>query len=306
MHIPSKMGLERSLPLKIAFFGTGNMGEPMALNLLKAGHEVIAFNRTPAKLAPLEKAGARIAHSPAGAVEGVDAAITMLANDQAVRDTMLGPAIEVLPAGAVHMCTSTISVGFSKELAVEHARHAQHYVAAPVLGRPDAARDKRLWVMAAGPRGQVERCKPIMEAIGRGITIVGAEPWQANVTKIGANFMLMAMLEAMGESFALVRKSGVDPHLFLEVINGIFNSPVYSIYGKIVADRQFEPAGFRLALGMKDAGLALAAGQDAAVPLPLASLIHDHFLSAIAHGLADADWAALTEVSARAAGLDGA
>ena len=289
--------------MKIAFLGTGNMGEPMALNLIRAGHAVIAYNRSHDKLAPLAAAGAQIAHSPAGAVEDVDAVITMLANDQAVRETILGTAIEALPAGAVHMCTSTISVGLSKELATEHARHGQHYIAAPVLGRPDAARDKRLWVMAAGPSDQIEHCKPLMEAIGRGITIMGDEPWQANVTKIGANFMIMSMLEAFGESFALMRKSNVDPHLFLEVVNAIFNSPVYANYGKIVADRQFEPAGFRLTLGMKDAGLALDAGQGAAVPMPLASLIHDHFLSAIAHGRANADWAALTEVAARAAGL---
>ena len=291
--------------MKIAFLGTGNMGEPMALNLIRAGYDVVAYNRTPEKLAPLAAAGAHIAHSPAGAVEDVDAVITMLANDQAVRDAMLGTAIETLPAGAVHMGTSTISIGLSKELATEHARHGQHYIATPVLGRPDAARDKRLWVMAAGPPDQIERCRPLMEAIGRGTTVVGPEPWQANVTKIAANFMLMSMLEAMGESFALVRKSGIDPHLFLEILTGIFNSPVYSLYGKIVADRQFEPAGFRLALGMKDAGLALDAGEAAAVPLPLASLVHDHFLSAIAHGRADADWAALTEVAARAAGLAG-
>jgi 3-hydroxyisobutyrate dehydrogenase-like beta-hydroxyacid dehydrogenase len=289
--------------LKIAFLGTGNMGEPMALNLLRAGHDVVAYNRTTGKLAPLAAAGAHIAHSPAGAVEDVDVVITMLANDQAVRDAMLGTAIEALPAGAVHMGTSTISIGLSKELATEHARHGQHYIATPVLGRPDAARDKRLWVMAAGPPDQIERCRPLMEAIGRGITVVGPEPWQANVTKIGANFMIMSMLEAMGESFALVRKSGIDPHLFLEILTGIFNSPVYSLYGKIIADRQFEPAGFRLALGMKDAGLALDAGQGAAVPMPLASLIHDHFLSAIAHGRGDADWAALAEVAARDAGI---
>ncbi len=135
---------------------------------------------------------------------------------------------------------------------------------------------------------------------------MGDQPWHANVTKIGVNFLLMSMLEAFGEAFALTRKSNVDPHLFLEVANALFNSPVYANYGRIVADRQFEPAGFRLALGMKDASLALDAGKSAAVPMPLASLVHDHFLSAIAHGRADADWAALAEVSARAAGLDGA
>jgi len=292
--------------LKIAFLGTGNVGQPMALNLLRAGHAVTAYNRTHDKLAPLAAAGAKVAQSPAGAVEGVDAVITMLANDDALRDVMLGTAIEALPAGAVHMSSSTISIGLSKELAAAHTRHGQHYIAAPVLGRPDAARDKRLWVMAAGAPDQIERCRPLMEAIGRGITVMGDQPWHANVTKIGVNFLLMSMLEAFGEAFALTRKSNVDPHLFLEVANALFNSPVYANYGRIVADRQFEPAGFRLALGMKDASLALDAGKSAAVPMPLASLVHDHFLSAIAHGRADADWAALAEVSARAAGLDGA
>lgn len=292
--------------MKIAFLGTGNVGQPMALNLLRAGHAVTAYNRTHDKLAPLAAAGAKVAQSPAGAVEGVDAVITMLANDDALRDVMLGTAIEALPAGAVHMSSSTISIGLSKELAAAHTRHGQHYIAAPVLGRPDAARDKRLWVMAAGAPDQIERCRPLMEAIGRGITVMGDQPWHANVTKIGVNFLLMSMLEAFGEAFALTRKSNVDPHLFLEVANALFNSPVYANYGRIVADRQFEPAGFRLALGMKDASLALDAGKSAAVPMPLASLVHDHFLSAIAHGRADADWAALAEVSARAAGLDGA
>ncbi len=275
----------------------------MALNLLRAGHDVIVYNRTREKLAPLVAAGARVADSPADAVAGVDAAITMLANDQAVRDVMLGAAINALPPGGIHMGTSTISVALSKELAEAHTSRGQGYVASPVLGRPEAARDKKLWIMAAGPREQVDRCKPLMDAIGRGIFVMGDQPWQANVTKIAANFMLMSMLEAMGESFALVRKSGMDPHSFLEVLNALFNSPVYANYGKIVADRSFEPAGFRLTLGLKDAELALDAGQGAAVPMPLASLIRDHFLSAIAHGRADADWAALTEVAARDAGI---
>lgn len=289
--------------MKIAFLGTGNMGEPMALNLLKAAHQVTAYDRTREKLAPLKKAGARTADSPAAAVTGADAAITMLPNDHAIHEVMFGAAIDALPPKAIHMCASTISIGLAKELAAAHSKRGQGYISATVLGRPEAAREKKLWVITAGPRDQIERCRPLMEAIGRGISIIGSEPWQANVTKIGVNFMLMAMLEAFGESFALMRKSNIDPNLFLEAVSVLFNSPVYATYGKIIADRQFEPAGFRLTLGMKDAGLALDAGQNAAVPMPLASLIHDHFLSAIAHGRADADWAALAEVAERNAGL---
>jgi 3-hydroxyisobutyrate dehydrogenase-like beta-hydroxyacid dehydrogenase len=259
------------------------MGEPMALNLVRAGHDVVVYNRTPGKVTRLVEAGARNAGSPAAAVAGADAAITMLANDQAIRDVLLESAIDLLPPGAVHMCTSTISVAFSKELATHHARR-QGYVAAPVLGRPEAAGEKQLWVIAAGPKDEGERCGPLMEAIGRAVSVMGDQPWHANVTKISVNFMLMSMLEAMGEAFALVRKSGMDPHSFLDVLNAFFNSQVYANYGKIVADRRFEPAGFRLTLGLKDVGLALETGRDIAVPLPLASVIRDHYLSAIAHG----------------------
>jgi 3-hydroxyisobutyrate dehydrogenase-like beta-hydroxyacid dehydrogenase len=266
---------------------------------------VSVYNRTREKVASLATAGAHIADSPAAAVNGADAAITMLANDQAVRDTMLGSAIGALPPGAVHMCTSTISVAFSKELAAEHAARGQGYVAAPVLGRPEAAASKQLWVMAAGPKDQLERCRPLMDAIGRSVSVMGEHPWQANLTTIAANFMLASMLEAMAESSALVRKSGMDVHTYFEVLNGLFNSPVYANYGKIIAGRRFDPTGFRLTLGMKDVGLALEAASGESVPMPLASLIRDHYLDAIAHGRGDADWSALAEVAARCAGIEG-
>jgi 3-hydroxyisobutyrate dehydrogenase-like beta-hydroxyacid dehydrogenase len=295
--------------VKIAFFGAGNMGAPMALNLLRAGHEVRVFNRTRARVEALAQVGAMVAESAPDAVEGADVAITMLADDQAIRDSMFasvppkGAAIDTLRKRAIHMCTSTISVALSKELAREHGARGQAYVAAPVLGRPDAAADKKLWVIAGGAREDIERCRPLMDAIGRGVSIMGEQPWQANMTKIAANFMLASMLEAMGEAVALVRKSSMDPHAFVEVLNSLFNSPVYANYGRIIADRRFEPAGFRLTLGLKDVGLALEAGQDTAVPLPLGSLIRDHYLSAVAQGLRDADWSALAEVAARNAGL---
>ena len=295
--------------MKLAFLGTGNMGAPMALNLIRAGHEVAVYNRTPRKADPLAKAGARLALSPAEAVQGADVAITMLANDQAVREAMLAAgdeersAIDALAPGAVHMSASTISVAFSKELAEAHAARGQGYVAAPVLGRPEAAAAKKLWIMAAGPPDQLDHCRPLMEAIGRGVSIVGEQPWRANLAKIAADFMLASMLEAMAEAFALIKKSGTDMHAFLEILNALFSSPVYANYGQIIADQKFEPAGFRLTLGLKDVGLALAAAQDAAAPMPLASLIRDHYLSAIAHGRGDADWSALAEVVARDAGL---
>jgi 3-hydroxyisobutyrate dehydrogenase-like beta-hydroxyacid dehydrogenase len=297
--------------VKIAFLGLGAMGAPMALNLCRAGHTLTVFNRTAAKAIPLVEAGAAQAASPAAAVEGVDIVVTMVSNDQAVREALFAsspprrPALDVLPAGAVHICTSTIGAAFSRQLAGEHAARGQGYVAAPVLGRPDAAAEKRLWVIAAGPGDQIERCRPVFDAIGRGCSVVADEPSQANVAKIMANFMLASVLEAMAEAFTLVRKSGMESRVFVEILNALFNSPVYANYGRMVANRQFEPAGFRLALGLKDVGLALEASQDVAAPLPLASVIRDHFLSAVAHGRENADWSALAEVAGRAAGLDG-
>jgi 3-hydroxyisobutyrate dehydrogenase-like beta-hydroxyacid dehydrogenase len=290
--------------MKIAFLGAGNMGAPMALNLIRAGHELSVWNRTREKLEPLAEAGARIAASPADAVRGAEVAITMLANDHAVRDAMLSSALDTLARGAVHMCTSTISVALSKDLAEIHAARGQGYVASPVLGRPDSAAGKQLWIMAAGPPDHVNRCRPLMDAMGRAVTVVGEEAWRANLTKIAMNFLLASLLEATGEAFALVRKSGVDLHQFLEIMNGLFNSPVYANYGSIIADRRFEPAGFRLALGLKDVGLALEASQESAVPMPLASLLRDSYLNAIAHGRADADWSAVAEVAAKNAGLN--
>jgi 3-hydroxyisobutyrate dehydrogenase-like beta-hydroxyacid dehydrogenase len=284
------------------------MGAAMALNLIRAEHDVIVYNRTRDKAEPLAKAGARVADSPAGAARGCEAVITMLANDQALRQIMLedgqNAAIHGIERNAVHMSSSTISVALSKQLAEEHAAHAQGYIATPVLGRPDSAAEKKLWIVAAGPQQYVERCRPIMEALGRGISIVGDQAWRANLVKLGMNFLLASVLEALGEAFALVHKSGVDEHQFLDIVNAIFGSPPYANYGRIIADKKFEPAGFRLKLGLKDVNLALEAAGDSAVPMPFASVIRDRYLSAVANGRGDADWAAIAEVAAKAAGLD--
>jgi len=291
--------------MTIAFLGAGNMGEPMARSLLRAGHQLRVFNRTRARAAPLEEAGARVASSVSEAVRGADVLITMLANDDAVRETLLGApgAIDALGGDAIHISTSTISVRLSKELAREHARRGQSFVAAPVLGRPDAAAEKRLWIIAAGAPATIDRCMPIFDALGRGLSVVGEQPWQANVAKIAVNFTLAAALEAMGEATALIRKSDVEPRVFIEVLNALFGSPVYKNYGRMIADRAFEPAGFRLALGLKDVDLALDASRDAAVPMPMAGVMRDQFLGAIAVGLEDADWSAVSEIAARNAGL---
>ena len=289
--------------MKLAFIGAGNMGSPMARNLLRAGHQVTVYNRTRAHAEPLREDGAALADSPADAAREVDAIVTMLAEDQAVEQAVEG-FIETLAHGAVHIGMSTIGVACSKRLGELHAAHGQVYIAAPVFGRPVAAAAAKLWIVAAGPPEEIERCQPVFDALGRGTSVVGADPWLANAVKLSGNFLIAAALESMGEAFALVRKSGVDAGQFLEIVNNaLFNSPLYAGYGGAVAKEQFEPAGFKLRLGFKDLRLVQEAAESAAVPMPLAGVLRDRFLAALARGEGDLDWAAIARIAAVQAGL---
>lgn len=289
--------------MKVAFIGLGSMGSPMARNLIRAGHQLTLYNRTRQRAEALRKDGARVAGSAAEAVADAEVLVTMLANDEAVRGTVM-PALDTLPARAIHMSASTISVECSRELEREHAARGQGYVATPVLGRPEAAEQKKLWVLAGGRADVIERCRPLIEALGRGFTVVGEEPWKANLTKIGVNFVLASMLESIGEAYALVEKAGLDSHKFLEVLNGgLFNSTVIENYGKRIAGRNYEPAGFQLKLGFKDTELALEAAAASDVPMPYAGVLRDRFLQALAYGHGELDWSAVAEISRINAGL---
>jgi len=295
--------------MRVGFIGLGNMGEAMARNLIRAGHRLTVYNRTRQRAEALAHEGARIADTPADAAADAEVLITMLADDHAVRSVLFGAgpeetsAIDALAPEAVHMSASTIGIECSKDLEREHRARGQGYIAAPVIGRAEAARDKALWIMAAGPQNDVERCRPLMEAMGRGITVIGEEPWKANLTKIGVNFMLATVLESFGEVYAMLEKSGLDPHAFLDVLNeGAVRSPVYANYGRMIADRQYEPAGFSLRLGLRDAELALQAGEAVEAPLPFASILRDHYLQALAHGHGDKDWSSIAEVARHNAG----
>jgi 3-hydroxyisobutyrate dehydrogenase-like beta-hydroxyacid dehydrogenase len=291
--------------MKIAFVGLGKMGSAMARNLIRAGHELIVYNRTRSKAEALAAEGARMADSPAGAASDCEAALTMLADDHAVEEAVFGRdgLASALKAGAVHISCSTISTALARRLAHEHGRLGQAYVSATVFGRPEAAEAKKLLVAAAGSARDIIRCQTIFDAIGRQTFIAGSEPWQANAVKVCGNFMIASMMESLGEAYALLRKAQVDPHLFLDVMNALFSSPVYANYGRMIADEQFEPAGFALKLGLKDIGLALETARECAAPMPIASLIRDHFLSAVALGQSEADWSSVSRIAARNAGL---
>lgn len=293
-----------TLIMKLGFIGTGNMGAPLARNLLRAGHSVTVYNRTRAHAEPLERDGASLAESAAEAACGAEAVITMLADDRAV-EKAAEDFRDALPRNGIHLGMSTVSVALSARLAKAHTAQGQHYVAAPVFGRPAAAEAAKLWIVAAGPAAQVERCRPIFDAIGRGLSVAGADPPVANAVKLSGNFLIAAMLESLGEAFALARKSGVEAAQFLEIVNtALFQSPLYSNYGGIVAKEQFEPAGFKLRLGFKDLRLVQEAAESAAVPMPFAGVLRDRFLAALARGEGDLDWAAVARIAAAQAGLE--
>ena len=295
--------------MKVGFIGLGGMGRAMAQNLLAAGHELTVYNRTRSRADPLKDQGARVVETPAEAAAGVEAIVTMLADDRAVEDVVFGDqgVIVGLPRGAIHVSSSTISVELSGRLAGAHHVAGQGYVAAPVFGRPEAAIAKQLWVVAAGWAGDVATCAPIFEAIGRGTTRLGAEAQVANTVKLAGNFIIASMIESLGEAFTLVRKSGVDAQVFLDVFRSVMaRSPMFEGYAGRIADESYEPAGFKMYLGLKDVRLALAAGESAEVPMPMASLLRDQLLSGVAQGMGDLDWSALAKLSAERAGLGSA
>jgi 3-hydroxyisobutyrate dehydrogenase-like beta-hydroxyacid dehydrogenase len=292
--------------MKVGFIGLGNMGSAIARNLIKDGHTLAVYNRTRSRAEPFASLGARIAETPSEAAADAEVLVTMLADDAAVEGVIFAPgnAIQELPAGAVHISMSTISVGLSRRLAESHREKQQHYLAAPVFGRPDAAAAGKLFIVAAGPSEQIERCRPLFDAIGQKTFIAGEEAQAANVIKLAGNFLITTVIESLGEAFAFGRKFGVDPHAFLDILtNSLFTAPVYRNYGSMIASDNFEPAGFKLPLGLKDNGLLLAAAEEAAVPMPMASLVHDRFVAALARGLGESDWAAIARISYQNAGL---
>jgi 3-hydroxyisobutyrate dehydrogenase-like beta-hydroxyacid dehydrogenase len=291
--------------MKVGFIGLGAMGSAMASNLIKAGHEVTVWNRSPGPTEPLASLGAKVVRSADRAVLG-DVLFSMLANDQAVRDVFItGGLLDAMDKGIVHVNHATISVALAKELAEEHAKRGVDYVAAPVFGRPDVAAAGKLNIVAAGRPGLIERVRPLLEAMGSRIWPLGDAPERANVVKIAGNFMLGAAIESMAEASALTRAHGVSAADFLEVMTStLFASPAFQGYGKLIAEQRYTPAGFALPLGYKDIGLALSAGDAARVPLPLAGLLRDSLLEALSAGDEDVDWSIMAQVAARRAHLD--
>ena len=292
--------------MKIGFIGLGHMGSAMAANLVKAGHDVTVFNRSPEKRRALLDLGAHEATRIVDACQG-EVVITMLADDTALAQVAFASEgiVGNLAKGAVHISMSTISVSLSKKLAQAHAQAGQRFVAATVFGRPDVAAAAKLFIVAAGDPAAVEACQPLFDALGQKTFPIGTEPAAANIVKLSGNFLLAAAIEALGEAIALVGKAGVDRRAFVEVLTStIFPGLAYKTYGDLIAQNRFQPAGFAAPLGAKDIRLALQAADSLRVPMPVGSLLHERFLRLLAQGGDGLDWAAIGGLATQDAGSE--
>lgn len=292
--------------MRIGFIGLGRMGVGMAGRLIDAGHTLAVYNRTASRAKTLRERGAVVAETPEAAARGAEVVFTMLADDPAVEHVIYAAdgALAAMATGAVHVSASTISVALAQRLAESHARAGHRFVSAPVFGRPDAAAAGKLFVVAAGAAATIAYVQPLFDAIGQRTYNMGTEPSSANVVKISGNFMLFAAIEALAESFALIRKAGVDVKAFKDLLtSSLFNAPVYHTYGDLLANAKDEQAGFTAALAFKDVRLAIAAAESLRVPMPAASLVHDAFMSALARGYENRDQAVLGRVAAENAGV---
>lgn len=291
--------------MKIGFIGLGRMGTGMASRLRHAGYDLTVFNRSAERMQPLIAEGAKAAKNIAEAC-AADIVFTMLADDTALGEVVLGPSgmLEHLKPGAIHVSCSTVSVALSARLAHAHGERQQGYISAPVFGRPDAASTGKLYITAAGKQDIIEKAQPLFDVLGQRTFIVSDAPEKANLVKLSGNFLIATVIESLGEAMSLVEKGGVDRHQYLDLLtSSLFNVPVYKNYGIMIADRKFEPAGFAAHLGQKDIRLVLAAAEELKVPLPFASILRDRFLDLAAHGGENFDWSAVGSLAAKDAAL---
>jgi len=291
--------------MDVGLIGLGSMGTGMAKSLLRAGHRVTVYNRTSSRAEALRAYGATVALSRADACRS-GVVVTMLADDVALESQVFGDGgiLASLPREGIHISSSTISVALSERLTAAHGAAGQQFVSCPVFGRPDAAEAGRLAVVAAGPKDAVDRCKPLFESFGPKLLVVGEKPSLANVVKLSGNFLIASVLESLSEVLAFARKSGVEPAVLMDFLTStLFNAPVYKTYGELIVEGNYDKVGFALPLGLKDTRLVLQAAEAKNVPMPIASVVRDRFLTAMARGNSGKDWSALGLIAAEDAGL---
>jgi 3-hydroxyisobutyrate dehydrogenase-like beta-hydroxyacid dehydrogenase len=291
---------------EIGFIGLGRMGTAMAANLAAAGRPAIAYVRRPDQIGQLETIGLRPTMD-VGDLLDCEVVISMLPDDDAVREIVFGHGNDGLAAGlmpgAIHLSMSTISTAAASLLAGEHARLGQSYVAAPVFGNPDAAKARQLFIIAAGLPADVTRCQPIFDNLGQRTFVVGTDPQEANLVKLLGNMMSATALEMLGEAVAVLRKRGMDPQPFVDIMTStMFGGRAHKIYGDKIARQMYAP-GFLLPLVLKDVRLALAEAEKAGAPMPSVNVVRDRLITGIAHGYGELDWTALGLIAAEEAGI---
>jgi 3-hydroxyisobutyrate dehydrogenase-like beta-hydroxyacid dehydrogenase len=300
MYIQQRKTSRKEHPMEIGFIGLGRMGSAMARNLVKAGHKVHAWNRSPDAIRAVP--GVDAAATPADAFNA-DVVLTMLSDDATIRSVVLDSgALKKTRAGLVHVVTSTISIAFAEELTRLHEQAGIAYVSAPVFGRPDVAEAAQLGIVAAGKPAAIDKVRPVFEAIGRKTWVMGEDPKQANTAKIGGNMMIAMAIEAMAEATVIAEQNGLKPEAFFDVVLGTLfgGSRVYDNYSAKLLKGDFEP-GFTLRLGLKDVGLAVAAGQSAKNATPMLQALNARMTEAVASGLGEKDWLAVADYARRRA-----
>jgi 3-hydroxyisobutyrate dehydrogenase-like beta-hydroxyacid dehydrogenase len=301
--IPSSQELPEAAISCVGVVGLGRMGAAFAANLLSAGYRIVVYDRDARRAQHLQVEGARAAERLAD-LAVCDLVISVLPDDAALETVVFaaGGLTDILPRDAVHVCVGTISPGLSRRLNSAHAAHGQGFVAAPVLGNPDLARAQRLFVLAAGAPEAMARAGPVLERLGQKVFSIGDDPAQASLMKLAGN--VLATLENMGEVFALLRKAGIDQHLAFDVFTGsLFDGRVHKTYDGKIIDGRYDPPGMTVPLAVKDMRLALAEAEQLAVPMSVASVVHDRLVAAEARGWAGLDWSALGLLAAADAGL---
>ena len=291
---------------RIGFIGLGNMGRPMASNLLQAGFALRVYNRNPSKAEPLVAQGAQRVSKPGEVVEPGGIVVTMVANDNALESVVTGEEgfLERLGQNGIHLSMSTVSPATARKLANLHAKHGSTYLAAPVFGRPEAAAARKLFICLSGAQADKERVQPLLQALGQGVYDFGEDPGAANVVKLTGNFLIAAAMEAMAEAFTLAEKNGIERTKIIDMLGQTaFACPIYQNYGRTIAEERYTPAGFLLSLGLKDVNLVLQTAESAQMPMPFASLLHDRFMASVAKGRGEMDWSALALGVSEDAGL---
>jgi 3-hydroxyisobutyrate dehydrogenase-like beta-hydroxyacid dehydrogenase len=294
---------------QIGFIGLGHMGIAMAANLAAAGHLVTAYVRRADQMDKLAALGLKPTTDIADLFD-CELVISMVPDDNAVRDVVLGREdlgiqglASGLKRGAIHLSMSTISSSAASDLAKEHARHGQGYVAAPVFGNPDAAKARQLFIIAAGARADVERCQPLFDVLGQKTFVAGTDPGHANLIKLLGNMMTATTLEMLGEVIAVARKRGLDPNAFIDILTStMFGGRAHKIYGDKIVRQSYAP-GFVMPLVLKDVRLALAEAETAGAPMPSVDVVRDRLITGIARGHGGLDWSALGLIAAEEAGL---